>query len=296
MWSPVVPNPNDIPFCYRTSGGGGGGGGAGGGGGGGNVDRTSTRFMSFNVYYAGLASTWRVEGIVDAIRTADPEIASIQEMWHEKPQILARLNAKENGSRSVTGSGTGTGRRWRFATGGRTETTWDGDILYRDDVWTEVESGLEPYGDRGLNWAVLRRRADGVTVIAMGTHPWCCTNDVAFRVVRDTIIPTIERLQQRHPHPVALMGDFNSDWWRPSGYLLRDGHHGSTRISVSFEDSGGSLKHQSTIGTFPKIDFVYFQNSPATMALGKAAGGKIWCDLPGGSDHCAVTGDVRLFS
>ena len=49
------------------------------------------------------------------------------------------------------------------------------------------------------------------------------------------------------------------------------------------------------MGFGSKIDFVLFQNQPAGMALGQAVGGRVWCDLPGGSDHCGVSGDVKLF-
>ena len=59
-----------------------------------------------------------------------PDVASIQEMWGEKDQILAAIEAK-------------TGLDYAFSTG---SNTWDGDILYRADRWRILDDGVVTYG------------------------------------------------------------------------------------------------------------------------------------------------------
>merc|ERR1719379_242418 len=81
----------------------------------GGTDAQTTRFLSYNVLYAALAG--RVGGVADAIRTVDPEIVSVQELWSEKGALTAALNARE--------AAAGTGRSWAFAEGGATERVWD---------------------------------------------------------------------------------------------------------------------------------------------------------------------------
>eukprot|EP00933_Yihiella_yeosuensis_P038067 TRINITY_DN3202_c0_g1_i1.p1 TRINITY_DN3202_c0_g1~~TRINITY_DN3202_c0_g1_i1.p1 ORF type:complete len:792 (+),score=130.33 TRINITY_DN3202_c0_g1_i1:68-2443(+) len=247
-----------------------------------------TRFMSWNVYYANLAAEWRVDGIAQGIVDVNPEIASIQEMWSEKPAILKKVIEK-------------TQKEWRFAEGGETEKVWDGDILYRSDLWNLRDSGMLAYGDRGISWALLQRISDGFNVLVYGTHPWCCTND---RPILETVVKAvklIEEHQQKWPYPSVFMGDMNANYYSDSQKLLREGsvfsHNEQWSISKTFLDAyaiaNPSNPNPSTIGNSPvKIDYVYFEQSP--RRLGKSRGGKVWSGLPGGSDHRAVTGDVEL--
>jgi len=121
----------------------------------GSHGRAATRFLSWNIYYANNLMG-RAGEIASAIVRIDPEIVSLQELWHEKDRILEELN-RQTLSKS-----------WEFARGGETEKTWDGDILYRSDLWQLEESGMRAYGDRGVSWAVLVRRSDGAGVVAAG--------------------------------------------------------------------------------------------------------------------------------
>ena len=85
-----------------------------------------------------------------------PEIAAIPEMWHEKHAILDRLNQVS-------------GNVYAFATGGSTEQFNDADILFRADKWEHIASDLVPFSEgRAVNWAALRRKSDGYTLIAAG--------------------------------------------------------------------------------------------------------------------------------
>jgi len=248
----------------------------------------ATRFLSWNVYYANLGAQWRVDGVAEAIKRVAPEIASIQEMWGEKPSILSKL-------RQITG------QDWAFATGGETEKTWDGDILYRRDIWEELDSGMRAFGDRGLSWAALRRRSDGKGVLAYGTHPWCCTND---HPILTTMVMATKEMKERKKtfdFPVVFMGDMNADFNAASQRLVRLGsvnsHNSDWSVPITFEDSYAKIHPNSpnipTIGNFAKIDFVYFENSP--QRLGRTVASQVWESLPGGSDHKGVSGDVVIF-
>ncbi|CAE7241033.1 unnamed protein product [Symbiodinium pilosum] len=255
----------------------------------GQHSREATRFLSWNVYYAN-DLVGRAGQIADAILEVDPEIVSLQELWNEWDEILAELNRKSSAE------------IWEFARGGDTESKWDGDFVFRRDLWTLEDSGMHPFEDRGISWAVLHRRSDYTGVVVLGTHPWCCTNDEPIlRTVQNDILEVIKEQRAKHPqYPVALLGDMNAGFWAGSQYLLRDGtrtaHNRDWSIlPYTFKDSyniNGQNPDAST-GFGPKIDFVYFEKTP--LPMGQVVESKIWRDCDkAGSDHCAVSGDIVL--
>jgi len=256
----------------------------------GSHSRKATRFLSWNVYYANnlRGRAWR---IADGILEVDPEIVSLQELWHEWDEILSELNQRSTGT-------------WEFARGGETETNWDGDILYRADLWTLEESGMRAYGDRGVSWAALSRRSDGAGVVVAGTHPWCCTNDEPIlRTVQNDILTVVKEQRMKRPtYPAAVLGDMNAGYYSHSQHLMREGRRSAFNRDwdirpYTFKDSyaiNGQNPDVST-GTWGggKIDFVYFEDTPINM--GQVVESKVWknCDRAG-SDHCAVSGDIVL--
>lgn len=85
------------------------------------ADDIPIKLMTFNVYYAQLGASERLDGISSAISQMQADIAVITEQWHEKPQILERVREKS-------------GRNYAFCDGGNFhEETWDGDIMYDAD-------------------------------------------------------------------------------------------------------------------------------------------------------------------
>lgn len=245
----------------------------------------ATRFLSWNVYYLGLNA--RAGGVAQGIAEVAPEIASLQEMWREKSAILQALIGI-------------TGQAWAFATGGATEVVWDGDILYRSDLWEHLESGMQAYGDRGLSWAALRRRSDGACVLAYGTHPTCCIGDLPVLQAAVMATRNMAARQRKYQFPVAFMGDLNIGYFAPSQTLLRTGTVNSygrawtvpLTFSDAYADKHPGNPNPSTIHNDPvRLDYVYFEKSPKT--LGTIVGSQVW-NLPGGSDHRAVSGDVVI--
>jgi len=244
--------------------------------------------MSWNVYYANLGAASRVQGVAEGIARVAPEIASLQEMWSEKPRILEKLIQV-------------TGQNWSFAEGGETESVWDGDILYRSDLWRLRASGLRKYGDRGLSWAALERRSDGAEVLVYGTHPpYTYPNDRPILEAMRMATEDMQARQEEHPFPVVFMGDMNAHYNLDSQRLLRSGLVHAYGLDwcapLTFRDSYAEV-HPSEpnppSGNWPvKIDFVYFEEAP--LRMGTVVGAKVWSDLPGGSDHFAVSGDVIL--
>ena len=113
-----------------------------------------TRFVTWNLYVFTLAG--RIHPVVDELMRMQPEIAAIPEMWHEKHAILDRLNQVS-------------GNVYAFATGGQTEQFNDADILFRADKWEHIASDLVPFSaGRAVNWAALRRKSDGYTLLPVG--------------------------------------------------------------------------------------------------------------------------------
>ena len=120
-----------------------------------------TRFVTWNLYVFTLAG--RIHPVVDELMRMQPEIAAIPEMWHEKHAILDRLNQVS-------------GNVYAFATGGATEQFNDADILFRADKWEHIASDLVPFSaGRAVNWAALRRKSDGYTLLVAGMVTHLCT-------------------------------------------------------------------------------------------------------------------------
>ena len=247
----------------------------------------ATRFVTWNLYVFTLAG--RIYPVVDELLRMQPEIAAIPEMWSEKFAILDRLNQVS-------------GNVWAFATGGATEQYNDADILYRSDKWEHVASDLVPFSaGRAINWAVLRRKSDGYTLIAAGTHPLCCVGDYVILEAVQFVTNVLHKVQQTHMYPIVLMGDLNTGYFQPSQKLLRqgnaDGFGKHWTIPLTFTDAWAELHpgnpDPSTINDDPvRLDYVYFQKTPLSIGPSVAAS-QIW-PRAAGSDHRAVSGDVVL--
>lgn len=162
----------------------------------GQVQGEPTRFATWNLYVFTLAG--RIHPVVDELMRMQPEIAAIPEMWHEKNAILDRLNQVS-------------GNVFAFATGGATEQFNDADILYRADKWEHLASNLVPFSaGRAVNWAALRRKSDGYTLLAAGTHPLCCQGDYVVMEAVDFVIRTLSDVQKQHPYPIVSRVDVHS--------------------------------------------------------------------------------------
>ena len=247
----------------------------------------ATRFVTWNLYVFTLAG--RIDPVVDELLRMQPEIAAIPEMWSEKFAILDRLNQIS-------------GNVWAFAEGGATEQYNDADILYRSDKWEHIASDLVPFSaGRAINWAVLRRKSDGYTLIAAGTHPLCCLGDFVILEAVQFVTNVLHQVQETHRYPIVLMGDLNTGYFQPSQQLLRQGQaEGFGRhwtIPLTFTDAWAELNpgnpDPSTINDDPvRLDYVYFQKTPLSIGASVAAS-QIW-PRAAGSDHRAVSGDVVL--
>jgi len=252
------------------------------------------RFLSWNVYYANLGA--RARAIAEGINMVNPEIASLQETVNFKSNILDELKLV-------------TGHDWAMTSTQGCEWYFDGTIYYRNDLWEKQDEGNLPYGSggcydgarRGLNWAALRRRSDGAGVLVFGTHPVCCQGDLPVLQALQILAGEMTARQQQFNYPIALMADMNTGYFEASQQMLRTGSADAFgrkwSFPMTFVDAWASSHpgdpNPSTIGNAPvRIDFVYFQRSP--MDLGAEEGGQIWPNLPGGSDHRAVSGDVLI--
>ncbi|CAE7761262.1 unnamed protein product, partial [Symbiodinium sp. CCMP2456] len=225
-----------------------------------NSQGQATRFVTWNLYVFTLAG--RIHPVVDELLRMQPEIAAIPEMWHEKGAILDLLNQRS-------------GSVWAFATGGATEQFNDADILFRTDKWEHIASDLVPFSaGRAINWAALRRKSDGYTLIASGTHPLCCQGDYVITEAVDFVTKTLSQVQNRHPYPIVLMGDLNTGYFQPSQQLLRQGQVEAFgrhwQIPMTFTDAWAELHpgnpDPSTINDDPvRLDYVYFQKTPFSV-------------------------------
>ncbi|CAE7508525.1 unnamed protein product [Symbiodinium pilosum] len=242
-----------------------------------------TRFVTWNLYVFTLAG--RIHPVVDELMRMQPEIAAIPEMWHEKGAIIDL-----------------SGNVYAFATGGATEQFNDADILYRSDKWEHIASDLVPFSaGRAINWAALRRKSDGYSLIASGTHPLCCRGDYVITEAVDFVTKTLSGVQNRHPYPIVLMGDLNTGYHQPSQQLLREGHVDAFgrrwQIPMTFTDAWAELHpynpDPSTINDDPvRLDYVYFQKTP--LSVGQSiVQSQIW-PRAACSDHRAVSGAVVL--
>lgn len=254
-----------------------------------------TRFVSWNVYFANLPS--RSRELARAITLMAPEVISLQETVSIRYQILRDIIEV-------------TGHPWEM-TESRAGCDWhfDGVIMYRSDIWEGLSNGIIPYGggscysgdNRALNWVALQRRSDRKGVLVYGTHPVCCRGDYPVMEAMELVTREMASRQQQFPFAVVLMGDMNTGYFEASQSLLRTGSSNSFgrdwNLPVSFEDAYASTHpgdpNPSTIHDEPvRLDYVYFQRWPRN--LGQVVGGQVWYNLPGLSDHRAVSGDVII--
>jgi endoglucanase Acf2/endonuclease/exonuclease/phosphatase family metal-dependent hydrolase len=246
----------------------------------------SLRLMSFNVYYASLGAEWRIDGIAQAVADYQPDIASLQEMWGEKEQILAAIEQK-------------TGLDYAFSVG---SNTWDGDILYRRDRWTIVDDGVLSYdGSRGMSWASMKHRASGEEMLVYGIHPLAGVSEELHLENMEMATRHMQERSETPAAPVVFMGDFNASEYSESMNLLRDGSvdaFGETwEVPVTFEDTfrlanGPDANGDTGFGV--KIDYIYTEERNAGIFRTKSAG--ILRDATGGSDHFPVTAEIVLLS
>ena len=244
------------------------------------------RLMSFNVYYASLGAEYRINGIAQSVADYQPDIASLQEMWGEKEQILAAIEQK-------------TGLDYAFSVG---SNTWDGDILYRRDRWTIVDDGVLSYdGSRGMSWASMEHRASGKEMLVYGIHPLSGVSEsVHLQNMEMATRHMLERTETPEA-PVVFMGDFNAAEYSESMGLLRDGSidaFGETwEVPVTFEDTfrlANGQEANGDTGFGEKIDYIYTEERNAEIFRTVAAG--ILRNVPGGSDHFPVTAEVVLLN
>ena len=248
------------------------------------ADGVQVRLMTFNVYYASLGSAERIDGIAQAIADYTPDIASIQEMWGEKDQILAAIEAK-------------TGLDYALSVG---SNTWDGDILYRADRWQILDDGVITYdGSRGMSYATLEHLSTGEKISVYGMHPLAgVSEDYHLRNI-EMATEHMAASAYAGEAPVVLLGDMNAHENSESMRLIRDGSLSAFgqdwTAPVTFEDSfrvanGDGANGDTGFGV--KIDYVYLEGrvDPAF----RIEGASIRNDAPGGSDHFPVMAEVVL--
>jgi len=248
--------------------------------------RAPTRFMSWNVFYGGI--TGRAVQIAQAIKQVGPEIVSLQETVEGRHSILEELKQQ-------------TGQEWAMTAGAGCEWEWDGIILFRADLWETLENGAVPYGGggcfsndrRALNWAAMRRISDGAGVLVFGTHPVCCQGDGPIEQALHTVTSEMAAKRQKYDFPIVLMADMNTGYFQRSQQMLREG---SFPASFAFHDAWAEKNPGnpdiSTINNAPvRLDYVYFEKTRNEMS--NAVGSQIW-NLPGGSDHRAISADVII--
>ncbi|MDB4664571.1 glycosyl hydrolase, partial [bacterium] len=244
------------------------------------------RFMSFNVYYASLGAEWRIDGIAQAVADYQPDIASLQEMWGEKEQILAAIEQK-------------TGLDYAFSVG---SNTWDGDILYRRDRWTIVDDGVLSYdGSRGMSWASMEHRASGEEMLVYGIHPLSGVSESVHLKNMEMATQHMRERSETPDAPIVFMGDFNASEYSESMNLLRDGAINAFgeawEVPVTFEDTFRLANGQDANGDTgfgAKIDYIYTEERNAGIFRTLSAG--ILRNAPGGSDHFPVTAEVVLLN
>ena len=248
------------------------------------ADGVQVRLMTFNVYYASLGAPERIDGIAQAVADYAPDIASIQEMWGEKDQILAAIKAK-------------TGLDYAFSVG---SNTWDGDILYRADRWRILEDGVVTYdGSRGMSHATLEHLETGKKMSVYGMHPLAGVSEKVH--LRNIEMATAHMIARRYADeaPVVLLGDMNAHKNSESMRLIRDGAitaYGQDWAAPltfvdTFRTANGDQANGNT-GFGVKIDYVYVEQRIDPVF--RVEGASIRSDAPGGSDHFPVMAQVVL--
>ena len=242
------------------------------------------RVMSWNVFYASLGAESRKEGVAQTLADYGPDIVSLQEMWGERFDILAKTRAK-------------TGRNYALATSGPQEQFWDGDIMYDRDLFSIVSDGVTPLngndGSRAMSWAVLRHNATGALLQVYGIHPVCCSDDFPVLLNMEW---AVREFVQRSDAPTLFLGDFNAWEGAASQNLLRNGFVNAFNrdwtVPLTFTDTFREKYPDAdgNTGFGPKIDYVWAENRdvggrPAFVTVEAT----IRRDAPGGSDHFPVS-------
>ena len=248
------------------------------------ADGVRVRMMSFNVFYASLGAPERIDGIAQAIADYTPDVTSIQEMWGEKDQILAAIEAK-------------TGLDYAFSTG---SNTWDGDILYRADRWRVLNDGVVTYdGSRGMTYATLEHLRTGERMSVYGMHPLSAVSEEVHLRNIEMATEHMAASPYAGEAPVVLLGDMNATENSESMRLIRDGSLNAFgqdwTAPVTFEDTfrvaNGAAADGNT-GFGVKIDYVFVEERDD--APFRVEGASIRNDAPGGSDHFPVMAEVVL--
>ncbi|KAG1680980.1 hypothetical protein FOA52_009939 [Chlamydomonas sp. UWO 241] len=246
--------------------------------------------MSFNVYYAALGGTTRLDGIAQAIANYRPDIASLQEMWGERDQILSRVRSK-------------TGLDYALSSGAQ---LWDGDILYRADCWKVVEDGVIAYdGNRGMTWASMAHVQTVRNLLVYGMHLLCRLGTDVQPHLRNVEMLTAHAAarRERPDAPVLALGDFNAHEQEASMALMRQGSLGAygrghtcswSTTGITFIDTLRSAPNagpgaDGNTGFGPKIAYIYTE--AGRFVTTSAA---IVRNAPGGSVHFPVTAEVVL--
>mmetsp|Transcript_45645 Transcript_45645/g.109343 ORF Transcript_45645/g.109343 Transcript_45645/m.109343 type:complete len:392 (+) Transcript_45645:68-1243(+) len=256
------------------------------------ADDIPIKLMTFNVYYAQLGASERLDGISSAISQMQADIAVITEQWHEKPRILERVREKS-------------GRNYAFCNGGNfQEETWDGDIMYDADKWEALTDDVLDLGrDRGLSWAVLRHRATGKRLLVYGIHPLCCGNEQAHLDNAMAFAQHLQARTERPETPVVIMGDFNAPehWDSTKLYKGKEVHafNRNWKLPVAFDDAfrvpqSNWYKDATTHNSGSRLDYIFTERrSPPAFRVDSAS---IWRSPPppGRSDHYPIIADVVL--
>lgn len=255
------------------------------------------RLMAFNVYYAALGREDRMDGIAQAIADVTPDIAVITEQWKEKPTILEKIKQKTN-------------KYYAFCLGGPQEKWWDGDILYRADLFEVVKDSIMDWGaNRGLSWAVLKHKDSGKKVIIYGAHPVCCGNEPIHLQNALDFAEHAKTLVAEFPDAaIAYMGDFNAleDWKSTQLYLGAEvtERGRSYKIDFKFRDAFRDVNDAhvdaTTHSSGARLDYIFLERGdarPQPISQGfRTMRSRIWRNPgpPGGSDHYPILADVEL--
>lgn len=252
--------------------------------------------MAFNVYYAQLGSASRMEGIASAVAEMTPDIAVITEQWSEQRQILEKIRQK-------------TSRHYEFCRGGQQEKWWDGDILYRADLFELEEDSVMDWGsNRGLSWAVLRHISSNQKVLVYGAHPVCCGNEKIHLQNAIDFSKHAKKKVEEHPNtPIIIMGDFNAleDWKSTKLYLGEVVHDKGQefklrfRFKDSFRDANAQYVDATTHSSGARLDYIFLERGDERRTNPIAQGfhtmrSWIWRQAPGESDHYPILADVEL--
>ena len=158
---------------------------------------------------------------------------------------------------------------------------------------------MSPYFDRGVSWAILRRKTDASVLLIYGTHPVCCTDSCPVIPIVKLIDSLVDQHKSRHPKGIAVvLGDMNASYHSPAMILMRQGWtdqcgSGPHTINNKFIDTFGG----DTGGSFGvTIDYVMVEggNDDGFGSKVEIIGGNNWNDLPGGSDHWGKSGDIKI--